>query len=420
MITGFKIQAFQPLIVVATFCDGVPWKMQFPHPQSRKKHSGSFNRKLPGIILFLSALLCLPAIAAQAPPKQTPPKVAFLVPNPPNEQPFWTQVTKMMKAVAEDLNIDLQVAYSKAGSYNHKKDGLALLNSQPPPDYFLTLYLIEATKHHLERAEQLNISTFIFNAGVTPEDRAEIGRPRGKYPHWLGQMVPEDRKAGYLLADTLIAKAKAAGKTDDRGKVHLINVGAFGASIDESREEGLNERLDEQDDALVKKTILTGWSAVTAYRETLETLKQQPDIGAIWCVSDATALGAVKAVKESGKTPGRDIFIGGIDWSREGLNAVAAGDLTVSVGGHFLEGARALILIHDYHYGIDFADESGVEMKTAMQPITADNVRDYQDMLNNPDWRKVDFKQFSRKYNPGAKVEALSLHSLLQNLSQAH
>lgn len=363
--------------------------------------------------MLLSLLLWIPVATAEPPLK-----VAFLVPNPPDDQPFWTQTIEMMEAVAEDLNIDLRVAYSKAGSYNHKKDGLALLDSKPPPDYFLTLYLIEATKHHLERAEQLNINTFIFNAGVTAEDRAEIGRPRGKYRHWLGQMVPEDREAGYLLADTLIAKAKAAGKTDSQGKVHLITVGAFGASIDESREEGLNKRIREQNDALIEKTILTGWSPVTAYRETLETLKQQPDVGAVWCVSDATALGVVKAVKESGKTPGRDIFIGGIDWSREGLNAVAAGDLSVSVGGHLLGGAKALILIHDYHYDIDFADEAGVEMKTAMQPVTADNVQEYLDMLNKPDWRKVDFKQFSRKYNPESKVNALQLRSLLHDMEQ--
>lgn len=374
-----------------------------------------FIRRLAGgFILFLSALLWVSVVAAA----QAPPKVAFLVPNPPNAQPFWTQTIEIMEAVAEDLNIDLRIAYSKAGSYNHKKDGLALLDSQPPPDYFLTLYLLEATKHHLDRAEQLNINTFIFNAGLVAEDRVEIGRPRKKYRHWLGQMVPEDREAGYLLADTLIAKAKAAGKTDDRGKVHLLGVGAFGASIDKSREQGLDKRLGERDDAMIGQTILTGWSPVTAYRETLEALKQQPDIGAIWCVSDATALGAVKAAKEAGKIPGRDIFIGGIDWSREGLNAVAAGDLAVSVGGHFLEGAKALILIHDYHYGIDFADNPGVEMKTVMQSITADNVGDYLDMLNKPDWRKIDFKQFSRKYNPKSKVNELSLPSLRRSLAR--
>lgn len=388
--------------------------MEFPalRPKTGYSNIGLNLKSLQSrFILFLSALLWVSVAVAQPPPK-----VVFLVPNPPNDQPFWTQATEIMEAVAEDLNIDLKIAYSKPSSYSQKKDGLRVLNSRPAPDYFLSLYLIEASPHHLELAEKLGIRTFIFNAGVIPGDREKIGQPRGKYRHWIGQMVPEDRQAGYLLADALIAQAKAAGKTDKLGKVHLIDVGAFGASIDESRDNGLHKRINEQNDVVLDKTLLTGWSPSTAYNEALDALKEYPDADAIWCVSDATALAAVKAAKASGKTPGKDIFIGGIDWSPEGIEAVASGDLAVSVGGHFLDGAKALILIHDYHYGIDFADELGVEMETQMKTITTDNSREYLDQLSKLDWREVDFKKFSRKYNPKLKTYDLSLHSLFSSL----
>lgn len=386
--------------------------MAFTLKSDVRSDQGMFRSKhlLSGFV-FLAVLFCsVTAVAGQ------PPKVTFLAPNPPGEQPFWTQVIEIMQAAAEDLNIDLKIVYSKAGSYNHKKDGMAVLNSESPPDYFLTLYMIEATKHHLKLAEKRGIRTFIFNAGIVAEDRDELGEPRKKYRHWIGQMVPHDRQAGYLLADTLIAQAKTAGKTDDTGKVRLISVGAFGASIDKSRDSGLHQRVDEHNDAVLDKTVLTGWSPSVAYSETLEALKEHPQTGAIWCVSDATALGAAKAVKEAGKTPGRDIFIGGIDWSREGLEAIVSGEMAASVGGHFLGGAKAIILIHDYHHGIDFADEPGVEMKTAMNPVTADKAGEYLNMLNSLDWRDVDFKKFSRKYNPELKTYDLSLPALLKNL----
>lgn len=363
----------------------------------------------------LLLLLVLPWISLAA--AQQPPSVTFLVPNQPGEQPFWTHAVEIMQAAAEDLDIDFNVVYSKAGSYNHKKDGLAVLNSRPPPDYFLSLYLIEATPHHLKLAEKLGIRTFIFNAGIIPDDRENIDGPRAKYRHWIGQMVPDDRQAGYLLADTLIAQAKKAGKTDDAGKVRLISVGAFGASIDESRDDGLKNRIREHNDTSLIKTVLTGWSASIAYDETLKALQEYPQTDAIWCVSDAIALAAVRAAKASGKTPGRDIFIGGIDWSRDGLKAVDAGDMAVSVGGHFLEGAKSLILIYDHHHGIDFAsDETAAEMQTAMEAVTAANAEEYLNKLYKLDWWKIDFRQFSKKHNPKLKDYDFSLDALLNSL----
>lgn len=369
------------------------------------------EKKYPRNVVFLAALLWISIAAAQQPPS-----VVFLAPNQPGEQPFWTQAIEIMQAVAEDLKINLEILYSRPSSYSQKKDGLKALNTNPVPDYFLTLYMIEATPHHLKLAEKLGIRTFIFNAGVIAEDRREIGRPREKYRHWIGHMVPDDRQAGYLLADKLINQAKAAEKTDDSGKVHLISIGGFGASIDKSREDGLKARIDEQKDGLLEKAVLTGWSRSIAYEETIQALQEFPKVSVIWCVSDATALGAIEAAKKSGKTPGRDIFIGGIDWSPAGLKAIASGDMAVSVGGHFLEGAKALILIHDYHYGIDFVNETGVEMQTPMRAITAENAKEFLSKLHKLDWHKIDFKRFSKKYHPELKNHNYSLDELLGSL----
>lgn len=366
------------------------------------------TKSLRKMFVLLPALLWISIVSAQQPPK-----AVFLAPNQVGAQPFWTQAIEIMQAAAEDLKIELKIVYSKPSSYRQKKDGLAALTSRPPPDYLLSLYMIEATEPHLKLAEQSGIRSFIFNAGVVPDDREKIGRPRGKYRHWLGQLIPDDRQAGYLLADHLIDRAKAAGKTDKTGKVHLIGIGGFGVSIDESRENGLNKRINEQDDAVLDKTILTGWLRTVAYNETIKALEKFPEAGVIWCVSDATALAAIEAAKKLGRTPGQDIFIGGIDWNLNAIKAVASGEMTVTVGGHILEGARALILIHDYHHGIDFANEPGVEMQTPMKPITVDNAEEYLHRLNKLDWHKVDFRQFSKKYNPELKTYDLSLDVLL-------
>jgi ABC-type sugar transport system substrate-binding protein len=366
------------------------------------------SKSLRTVFVFLSALLWIPLVFAQHPPK-----VTFLAPNPESAQMFWTQSIGIMEAVAEDLQIDLTVIYSKPGSYYQKKDGLEILDSRPPPDYFLTIYMLEATRHHLKLAEQAGVFSFIFNAGVIPEDKKEIGRPREKYRQWIGQMIPDDRQAGYLLADKLIYQAKKAKLTDSNGKVHLISLGGLGASIDQFRENGLTQRINKGNDSVLDRTILTGWSRSVAYVETLKALEEHPEAGVIWCVSDAAALAAIEAAKERGKTPGKDLFIGGIDWSMAGIQAVASGDMAVTVGGHFLEGAKALILIHDHHHGIDFVSNPGVEMQTGMKAITAGTAGKYLDALSKLDWNKIDFRKFSRKYNPELQSYDLSLDVLL-------
>lgn len=327
-------------------------------------------------------------------------------------------MTGIMQATAEDLGIDLKFVYSRNNSYSEKKDGLAALEGPDKPDYFLCSYWVEATRHHLQRAEHQRIHTLIFNSGVAPGERAETGRPREKYRYWIGQMTPEDYQAAYTLADVLIGKARAAGKTGKDGKVHLIIVGGDGVgnASEEERYAGVKKRVAEANDAVLDKLILTGWERETAYNELLETLKQHPETGVIWSISDKVSLAAIDAARDAGKTPSQDIFIGGMNWSLQDLNAVAAGNLTAIMGGQFLEGVKALVLIYDYDHGLDFETELGVNMRTPLSLITIDNAKAYLNTLSRADWRKVNFKQFSKKDNPGLKHYNLTLETLLKSL----
>lgn len=364
------------------------------------------------------ALICLAALSwLSVSLAQPAPKVTLLVPDPPGVSPFWTQVIEIMKAAAEDLKIDLRFAYSRSNSYSLKKDGLAALNSPDKPEYFLSGYWNASTQHHLERAEQLGVRTFIFNSGVAPEERDAVGQPREKYKHWIGQMTPDELQAGYVLADILIDKAKMAGKIDT-GKVHVVGLGGWGNKneIEEDRYNGLKNRINEQNDAVLDEFVLTGWVQATAYSELLDILKQSPKTGVIWSASDVMALGAIEAVKDVGKVPGNDVFIGGIDWSRDGIDAVVSGKMVTTLGTHFLEGAKALLLVHDYHYGLDFAQKPGVVMRTQLKPVTASNAEEYREKLSNLDWRKIDFTQFSKKYNAGLRSYDFTLGELLDSL----
>ncbi len=129
-------------------------------------------------------------------------------------------------------------------------------------------------------------------------------------------------------------------------------------------------------------------------------LLRYPETTIVWAASDFISLGAIDAIEQLGKSPGIDILTGGIDWTDRGLQSVYEKRMTVTVGGHFMEGAWALILLHDYHHGIDFSDSHGVWLKTKMEALTSDNVHPYLQQFGTHNWNQIDFKQFSKFHNP--------------------
>jgi ABC-type sugar transport system substrate-binding protein len=363
--------------------------------------------------LLIGLLLLTAQINAVAQsPEPAPPKVAFLNPNPPGNT-FWDMVTSFMQAVAEDLNIDLHVVHSKGNPYSYKKDGLDLVETLSKGDYLITAYFSSSSSiKYIQRANERGVKIFVINTGIPEDERQIIGKPREKLENWIGHMAPSDFQAGYELADILINKATALNKGSSTG-IHVVALGGGTDSIVPlQRLEGFKKRVAEQSSIRLDDLIDTMWTRPEANVTARELLHQNSEAQIVWTLSDPVALGVIDAIKAEGKKPGVDILTGGIDWSPEAISAVASGEMTASVGGHFFEGGWALVLINDYHYGIDFADDPGVKSTTKMSAITADNVQTYLKRFNNPDWNKIDFKQFSKKYNPSLKKYDFYLETL--------
>lgn len=366
------------------------------------------------VTLLIGLLLLTGQINAFAQtPEPAPPSVTFLNPNPPGNT-FWDMVTSFMQAVAEDLNVDLQVVHSKGNPYSYKKDGLELVETLSKGDYLITAYFSSSSSiKYIQRADELGVKIFVINTGIPEDERPIVGHPREKLENWIGHMAPSDLQAGYELADILINKAIELNKGSATG-IHAVALGGGTDSIVPlQRMEGFKKRIAEQSSIRLDDLIDTMWTRPEANLTARELLHQNREAQIVWTLSDPVALGVIDAIKAEGKKPGVDILTGGIDWSPEAIAAVASGEMTASVGGHFFEGGWALVLINDYHYGIDFADDPGITSTTKMSAITADNVQTYLKRFNKPDWSKIDFKQFSKKYNPALKKYDFSLKTLL-------
>lgn len=326
-------------------------------------------------------------------------RVGFLSAAAP-DHPFWGQVVEVMQAVAEDLDIELIVKYDPTRStYATKRLGSHLINSGEKLDYMLTKYWVSVTDSHLEQARRRGTKVFIFNSDIPEADQQTVGRlPRQNYDNWIGHMVPDDTTAGYNLTGNLV-EAALRNNVDDPIQVLALNA-PFESTVGTNRLEGMKRKIKETPKAVLQDVVVTNWDADSVDKKMAALLKQYPETDVLWAAVSTIMAGALQAVEKSSRVPGKDILIGGFDWDPESLKAIADGRITASMFGHFMEGAWALILVHDYHHGFDFAETTGVRMSTPLNVMNAGNHEQYKALFEDGGWKKIDFRKFSKKYNP--------------------
>ncbi len=362
---------------------------------------------------FLAAVLLI--FAGSMPIAAEQIRVVFLSQDPPGNA-FWDNVVEFMQAVADDLNINLEVHIGKTvatGTYMMKKNGLKLLRGPAFPDYFVTGYWPGATNKLIEAADKNRVNFFVINTPISDQDQAIVGKPRENYRHWIGHMSPDDVQAGYTLAESLASAV-------DPGPNNKVLIAGLGGNADSAvsamRVKGLKKYAAEHSTTRLQEVYSTDWSKPATLIATDKLLETYPNTHAIWAAADSIALYASNAASNIGRKPGSNIFLAGIDWSDVGIQAVEAGVLVSSVGGHFMEGGWALLLMHDYHYDIDFKEDLGTTIPTKMQLIDKHNVQEYLTKLGDRDWSKIDFKKFSKVYNARLKKYDFSLNNLLKQL----
>jgi ABC-type sugar transport system substrate-binding protein len=358
------------------------------------------------MLLFAAALCASMAVSAA----ESRIEVGFLAPD--NEQnEFWGGMGRFAKAVAEDLNIELRIVYPSHGEV-FEKDGRALVDGLSEDAYFITLYEDERSHRLVQAADARNIRSILINTDVLEKDREQVGKPRQKLRHWIGHMHPDDVQAGYEIADLLFQHFERPSA------IQLIAINGHNhLQLDVDRRVGLQRRLTESPGATVLEVKEGEWRDTTARAVTLDLLQKYPNVNAIWTASDTMALGAISAVKEIGKQPGKDIVVAGVDWTSRGLEAVRSGEMLGSVGGHFMEAGFALLLIYDYHHGHDFADDLGVSFKTPMVAMSQSAIRRYLEKVGpDPDWSRIDFKRFTKTHNPDLKRHDFSWARVIEQL----
>ncbi len=368
---------------------------------------------MPGLwrclVLVLPLLLVSPEAVAQEAPVPRPMRVAFLdalgVTNP------WRRyVVGTLEAAAKDLGIELSIHPVGHWPGEILERARQVMTGPGRPDYLLLSIHRGIGTRLLELSQETGVPVFVINSGLVPEDVDRFGGPRGHFPRWLGQMLPDEEQAGQVLARLLLEDA-TRGRSSGAPVGLVALEGQLGDTSALRRTEGLLQAVAGWPGAQLLQRVTAAWAPDLAQRKTTLLLRRHPRLQAIWAANDDMALGALRALEEAGRHPGPDIRVGGIDWTPQTLQAVREGRMVTTLGGHFLEGAWALVLLHDHHHGRDFVSE-GLDWRTVMAPITRDTVDAFLRFLGEEDWEAIDFRAFSKVANPALKHYDFSLRAL--------
>jgi len=130
------------------------------------------------------------------------------------------------------------------------------------------------------------------------------------------------------------------------------------------------------------------------------------------------ALGIVDAAIELGKVPGKDFVTGGMDLLPIILEDLENGNITASVGSHYIEGAFALIALYDYLNGYDFEKTGKTEFLTDMAVRIGKSKESFKTDKENimQDLDSIDFKSLSNAHRGGNIPYALDTQSILNKL----
>ena len=192
----------------------------------------------------------------------------------------------------------------------------------------------------------------------------------------------------------------------------MIAIGGNGVTLAATdRETGMRRALKESGGVDLVALERAEWRRDMARTQTLRLLRLQKDIRLIWTANDDMALGATDAVNAAGLVPGKDILIGGLNWSKIGLAKVRNREWAVNVGGHYMGGAWALVMLFDYFHGVDFADED-VEMVFNMGTFDGSNLP----ATSKLKFKDIDFRKFSKVLNPELKKYRFNIDAIVDEI----
>lgn len=329
--------------------------------------------------------------------------VVFLNPGFSNER-FWVDYSAYMQDAAHDLGMQLRVIYGDRDPHKIIGSAREVLQGAQKPDFLVFVNEQYVGPEVLRLSADSGVKLFALHSTLTPEQQALAGGSREKYSNWIGSLVPNDEEAGYLMGQALMALAAEQG-------AELVAFSGIKQTPSATlREVGMRRALADHPHIRLRQVLYGEWKEQRAYEQAKALLPRYPAVSLIWSANDEMAFGVMRAAQEQGRV----LHYTALNNSQRVLQARIDGQVSVLAGGHFILGGCAMVMLHDYAAGLDFAERGGKDQQARLFRLL-DGKQAGRLLLHVDDGGKsLDFRRFSATRNPRMRHYEFSIDALLR------
>ncbi|WP_339723340.1 ABC transporter substrate-binding protein [uncultured Paraglaciecola sp.] len=332
-------------------------------------------------------------------------KVILIIPDQEGAA-FWNMVYQASIASAKSLGVELEVIYGGVNRFTTLEIIEEITAHPTKPDYLIFRPYHGNTASVFDTLEANAIEFVTLEQAFSDKNASELLKPKQKYKHWIGEVAYDNARGGELLLNALLEEH--ISRHPDI-KPSITGIGGNFDYLSSAREQALTALL-RRNDVDLNQIFPTYWDPknIAANFETI--LKRYPQTNIFWCASGQLTM---KTLQQYQLLSNKPMVIGGFDWLPEALLKIQQGEITASVGGHFLMGAIAITKIFDYHQTIDrFSDHNS---HYDFEVINKNNVTNYLNFVQQEKWQEVDFNQFSA-FKAGTKTQTLTMQNIINSL----
>lgn len=335
----------------------------------------------------------------------------------PDDTPFWSRVALFAKSAARDLDIKLTVFDANANRILMLRQFKEAQTGKHEFDALIFPNFLKSAPVALAGCQLAKIPCILYNSDLSDNEKSELGFPGERNKYWIAQLIPDDEASSNAIASKLFEKAHDVMDHP----INMVAVNGFNADAPAvKREIGLRKALDNDQSITLRQVFYTDWSEEDAYRRTKGFLIRYPKTEIIWSANYRTTNGILRALYGTNKKPGRDVLINSYDIDPVSLDHIRDGTVTVSAGGHYVEGAWSVVMGFDYLQGYRLKGQDKI-VHTPLLVVTEDNLHEVKTALvqleRDPESLDLaDFTSYSMIKNPKQKHYNFSLGKVLAEI----
>lgn len=223
--------------------------------------------------------------------------------------PYWFTEGQIARDTAEEMGYSANISAHKGDTNAESRQVDTAITNQAKA-IILDPANADGSVGAVKKAVNAGIPVFIVNAEINQQGLAKA------------QLVSNNAQGAALGAQQWV---EAVG--DSARYVELK--GAPSDNNAATRSNGYQTVLTQYPDLELVASDVANWDRTQGYNKTQSMLQANPDIQGLISGNDEMALGAIAALRESGKL--KDVVVGGFDGSPDAVKAVKDGDMAYTV-----------------------------------------------------------------------------------------